>query len=107
MQAYRDRYADLGPAKAQVVGISGDDVATLTKFKASLKLPFDLVSDPDGAVAKQYGARQEGSDYDDRRTVVIDQNGVVRDFIDGMKAIDPGASIDGACSLDSAASQPL
>lgn len=54
---YRDgieEFADLG---VEVVGISGDDAESHRKFKAKRELPFTLLSDPDLAVAAQYGCR--------------------------------------------------
>ena len=42
-------------AGAAVVGISADDAASHTQFKAKHRLPFPLLSDPGGAVARAWG----------------------------------------------------
>ncbi len=54
---YRDgveQFADLG---VQVVGISADDEASHRAFRDKHQLPFVLLSDPDLAVAEQYGCK--------------------------------------------------
>ena len=54
---YRDgieQFADLG---VQVVGISADDAASHRAFREKYQLPFVLLSDPDLAVAEQYGCK--------------------------------------------------
>lgn len=68
---------------AQVVGISKDSLASHTRFRTKHGLRMPLLSDPDLAVHKQYGA------YGDkglmglltggviRSTILIDKNGVV------------------------------
>ncbi|MBI1830984.1 MAG: peroxiredoxin [Planctomycetes bacterium] len=52
---YRDEIEKLTGAGAVVVGVSGDAVATHTLFKAYYKLPFSLVSDEKGDIAKAFG----------------------------------------------------
>jgi len=54
---YRDgieQFSDLG---VEVVGISRDDPESHRRFRESHQLPFRLLSDPDMAVAAQYGCR--------------------------------------------------
>lgn len=54
--AFRDNfplYEDIGIA---VVGISKDSPESHQSFKEKYTLPFTLLSDSDGSVAKQYGA---------------------------------------------------
>ena len=46
--AFRDALPDFSKAKAAVIGISRDSVASHDKFKAMFKLPFPLASDEDG-----------------------------------------------------------
>ncbi|MEZ5441443.1 MAG: peroxiredoxin [Lysobacterales bacterium] len=53
---YRDgieAFAELG---VEVIGISRDDAASHQRFKQARGLPFRLLSDPDLAVARRYGA---------------------------------------------------
>lgn len=76
--AFRDSYEVFKAAGAEVVGISGDDPATLTDFAARNNLSFVLVSDRDNAVRKRYGATAMLGLIPGRVTYVIDKDGVVR-----------------------------
>ncbi len=50
------RYHDqLKSAGVEVVGVSVDSVDAEAKFSASCSLPFPLVADPSGAIARTYG----------------------------------------------------
>ena len=52
----RDATDDLQKLHASVVGISKDDAKSHTAFRREHNLPFDLLSDSDGAVIEAYGA---------------------------------------------------
>ncbi len=75
---------EFGKAKAAVIGISRDSVASHDKFKAKFKLPFPLASDEDGKVCQAYGVWVEKSMYGrkymgiERSTFLIDGKGVIR-----------------------------
>ncbi|HEY6553205.1 MAG TPA: thioredoxin-dependent thiol peroxidase [Vicinamibacteria bacterium] len=81
--AFRDSHAALKKKGAVVLGVSGDSLVAHEKFKAKYKLNFPLLSDPDKAVAKKYGAWGEKVMYGKkvtgmiRSTFVIDKQGVV------------------------------
>ena len=81
--AFRDTQAAIKKKGAVVLGVSGDSLAAHEKFKAKYKLNFPLLSDPDKAVAKKYGAWGEKVMYGKkvtgmiRSTFVIDKEGVV------------------------------
>jgi peroxiredoxin Q/BCP len=81
--AFRDTRAAIKKKGAVVLGVSGDSLAAHEKFKAKYKLNFPLLSDPDKAVAKKYGAWGEKVMYGKkvtgmiRSTFVIDKDGVV------------------------------
>jgi len=81
--AFRDDQAALKKKGAVVLGVSGDSLASHEKFKQKYKLNFPLLSDPDKAVAKKYGAWGEKVMYGKkvtgmiRSTFVIDKEGVV------------------------------
>ena len=68
---FRDDWKALQKANAVVLGVSGDDAASHQKFRAKYKLPFPLLSDPDRAVMKQYGAYGEKMMYGKKVTGVI------------------------------------
>jgi thioredoxin-dependent peroxiredoxin len=53
---FRDENAPLKKAGAVVLGVSKDSLASHAKFRTKYELPFELLSDPDNAVAKSYGA---------------------------------------------------
>ena len=81
-------FAALNPhfkkAKALVLGISPDSVASHEKFKKKMSFPFDLLSDPDQKVCNLYGVFKEKSMYGrkymgvERSTFLIDGKGVLR-----------------------------
>ncbi len=98
MQAYRDQYATVVGKGAQVVGISTDDVATQKKFKAEYQLPFPLLSDADGKVARQYGGTVPLIGFAHRATFVVAQDGIVKEIVTGNDAINPGGAI-AACPV--------
>lgn len=53
---FRDQFEAFRNLDIPVFGISRDDIPTHEKFKKAYKLPFDLLSDPDGKVCKSYDA---------------------------------------------------
>jgi peroxiredoxin Q/BCP len=54
-EAFRAGLAMLSDAGVEVVGVSGDSVATHKLFKETYGLKHTLLSDPEGALAKQLG----------------------------------------------------
>jgi peroxiredoxin Q/BCP len=95
---FRDRYGEVEKKGAQVVGISVDDVATQKRFKEEMKLPYPLLSDKDGAVAKQYAGTMPLVGVASRANFVIGQDGVVREVVEGGDAVDPTSAIK-SCPL--------
>jgi thioredoxin-dependent peroxiredoxin len=74
---FRDQYEDFVAAGADVIGVSRDDAASHASFAAQHRLPFLLLTDVDGAVAKAWGvAGMMGTAG--RVTFVFDQGGVCR-----------------------------
>ena len=77
--AFRDQYEDFKDAGAEVIGISADSVESHKSFATNRRLSFQLLSDPDGKVAKSYGVK--GALFGlipGRETLVIDSNGTIR-----------------------------
>jgi peroxiredoxin Q/BCP len=76
--------AQFKKAKALVLGISPDSVASHEKFKKKMSFPFELLSDPDQKVCNLYGVFKEKSMYGrkymgvERSTFLIDGKGVLR-----------------------------
>jgi len=56
---FRDMKAEFEAAGAQRVGISADDVAKQKRFSDKHEFDYPLLSDPDGAVATQFGVRRK------------------------------------------------
>jgi peroxiredoxin Q/BCP len=75
--AFRDawtRYEERGIA---IVGVSKDDSASHKAFAVEHRLPFPLLADEDGAVARAYGVDSTFG-LMDRVTVLVDEQGVVK-----------------------------
>ncbi len=99
MAAFRDKIAEFKAADAQVLGISMDDLDTQKRFAESLKLPFPLLADPEGTVARAYGVAGPG--YANRVTFVIGKDGKVTKVLEGKEALDPAGALQ-ACGGHSA-----
>jgi len=54
-QVYRDELAKIEELGAEVVGVSGDDVASHQLFKSTFELKHTLLADSDGKLAKLLG----------------------------------------------------
>jgi thioredoxin-dependent peroxiredoxin len=59
----RDRRKDYEQARAQVIGISPDEVGAIDKFADKFDLGFTLLADAGHAVAEKYGTWVEKSMY--------------------------------------------
>jgi len=53
---FRDNNQDITTLGARVLGVSVDNTESHKRFAEKYRLPFPLLSDDDGAVAKAYGA---------------------------------------------------
>lgn len=53
--SFRDNRTKLTALGAEVVGISGDTVESLEVFRRANRINFPLLSDSDGAIARQFG----------------------------------------------------
>jgi peroxiredoxin Q/BCP len=74
--AFRDAWQRFETAGAQVLGVSTDDVASHAAFAREHSLPFPLLADTDGAIARSYGVGTTLG-MAARVTFVINGNGVV------------------------------
>ena len=68
---FRDNHKAFGNADTVILGVSADDAAAHTKFRAKYKLPFTLLSDPDRKVMEKYGAYGEKVLYGKKTIGVI------------------------------------
>ncbi len=95
---FRDKYAEVAGKGAQVFGVSTDSAETQRKFKAEYKLPYALLSDEGGKVAKQYSGTMPVVGVANRANFVIGQDGRITRIVEGGDAVDPNAAIE-ACPL--------
>ncbi len=75
---FRDSYEEFKNLGAEVIGISSDDQRSHEAFASEHKLPFILLSDPDGSARKSYGVKKTFGLVPGRVSFVIDKNGIVR-----------------------------
>jgi peroxiredoxin Q/BCP len=90
--ALRDARPEL--SDTVVLGISPDSPKALTNFRTKQSLNFDLLSDPDHAVAEAYGVWQEKRNYGKtymgilRSSFLIDADGTLQAVWYGVKPAD-------------------
>jgi peroxiredoxin Q/BCP len=75
---FRDSYEELTELNAEVLGVSGQSVASHKSFATHYGLPFLLLSDADNKVRKLYGVPSAMGFLPGRVTYIIDKQGVVR-----------------------------
>jgi peroxiredoxin Q/BCP len=78
MQSLRDAANELAKLNAVILGISVDTAQTQKEFCAKQKLPFPLLADPEGKIAKLFGVFNEERKLSKRVTFLIDPKGIVR-----------------------------
>jgi len=83
-QDFRDLHTKFKRQNTVILGVSRDSVASHEKFKAKQEFPFDLLSDPEEKLCKQFDVIKEKSLYGrkfmgiERSTFLIDENGKLR-----------------------------
>lgn len=88
--AFRDAWDRLQATGTVVYGVSTDSVESHRRFRDEHQLPFDLLSDPDGAVAASYGVPVRAG-FTARMSFLVDAQGnVARVFPD----VDPAVHAD-------------
>jgi peroxiredoxin Q/BCP len=104
---FRDSLQSLHARGFEVVGISPDKPAKLAKFRERDSLTFPLVSDPDKATLKAYGAYGEKKLYGKtvegviRSTFVIDPDGKIERAMYNVKATGHVAKLRRDLGVDS------
>jgi peroxiredoxin Q/BCP len=74
--SFRDAWEAIAKSGAVLIGISADSDESHKNFAAHHKLPFLLISDPDGAIGRTYGVPFQGRHH--RETFVIGPDGAFR-----------------------------
>ena len=83
-QDFRNLHAKFKRQNAVVLGVSRDSLASHEKFKEKQKFPFDLLSDPDEWLCKNFDVIHEKSLYSRkfmgvvRSTFLVDEKGKLR-----------------------------
>jgi len=83
-QDFRDLHAKFKRQKTVILGASRDSIASHEKFRDKQKFPFDLLSDPNEKLCKQFDVIKEKSLYGrkfmgiERSTFLIDAHGKLR-----------------------------
>jgi peroxiredoxin Q/BCP len=83
-QDFRDAYQAFQKADAQIVGVSRDSLRAHENFKAKQAFPFELLSDENETLCRQFGVIKEKNMYGrkvmgiERSTFLIDNKGVLR-----------------------------
>ncbi|HKJ33458.1 MAG TPA: peroxiredoxin [Balneolales bacterium] len=81
---FRDEFEPFRELKAEVIGISTDNMKSHRRFKKAHNLPYQLLSDPAGDVCKLYGAYRPLLGQASRMTFVIDPELKIRTIYDGI-----------------------
>ena len=78
---FRDLHAELARLNVVVLGVSRDSIASHEKFKAKFRFPFELLSDPQERLCRQFDVIREKTLYGrkfmgiERSTFLIDAKG--------------------------------
>lgn len=77
--SFRDAYQDFLDLDVEVIGISGDSVASHQAFTNTYELPFVLLSDQDRKIKEQFGVSSQFFGLlSNRITFVVDHNGIIQ-----------------------------
>ncbi|MGZ3696264.1 MAG: peroxiredoxin [Bdellovibrionota bacterium] len=82
---FRDKYAEIRKLNAVVLGVSRQDEKSHQAFIAKHKLPFDLLIDEKGDIAKLYGVgTMPIVGFHQRQSILIGPDGKVVKFYDNV-----------------------
>lgn len=84
--AFRDAWNDFKKADVVVFGVSDNDAASHAKFQSEEKLPFPLVADDGGNIARAYGVSKKLWGFD-RVTFLVGRDGKIAHV---WPDVDPG-----------------
>ena len=83
-QDFRDHFDDFTTANAVILGVSRDGLKAHENFKAKQGFPFELLSDKDETLCRQFDVIKEKNMYGkkvmgiERSSFLIDEDGVLR-----------------------------
>lgn len=76
VEAFKEKYPEFRGLKAEIVGISSQNVESHRSFASKHSLPFLLLSDPKGIVRKLYGVSSTLG-IPGRVTFVVNKDGLI------------------------------
>jgi peroxiredoxin Q/BCP len=82
--SFRDHHETLSKANVRILGVSTDGQKSHDDFAAKYNLPFELVMDPDGKIAKAFGVPVRMG-YTSRQTFVYDPKGQLLKHFESVK----------------------
>ena len=93
MDAYRDQYATLfrNGEKVTLLAISTDSLGVLGSWARDEGYPYTVLSDPDGAVGRAFGAFEPKYGLDNRTLFVVAPGGKISYVTAPFREIDPTA----------------
>ncbi len=83
----RDNWNKLS-GKAEVVGVSFEDVETQKRFQQELRLPFQLLADPQYKSIDKWGGREANNTYAKPAAFIVDTKGRLKWSYIGASASD-------------------
>ncbi|GAB3342145.1 thioredoxin-dependent thiol peroxidase [Marivirga atlantica] len=83
---FRDAFAEFRNLDVKVLGISQDSIESHHKFIKQHNLPFDLLTDKNGKVAKQYKATIPVIGMNRRVTYLLDKEHKIKGVFENMFA---------------------
>lgn len=93
--SFRDAWNDLSKQNVLLVGVSGDDDASHKAFAEHHKLPFHLVADVEGSLAKTFGVPFNAG-FAARQTFIIAPDGTVKKIFRSVDVTTHAAEIAAA-----------
>lgn len=93
-QDFAKQYPSFLAQHAEIFGVSSDNLESHEMFKAKYKLPFDLITDPDGSLCKLYDVKIKSIIIKkirsiERTTFLIDLQGIIKHIWKPVKNV-PG-----------------
>jgi peroxiredoxin Q/BCP len=90
-QNFRDTYSDFSDCGTEILGVSRDSIKRHENFRTKQSFPFDLLSDEDELLCRQFDVIREKNMYGRkvmgivRSTFLIDGKGVLRQEWRGVR----------------------
>ncbi|MEM0008578.1 MAG: peroxiredoxin [Thermofilum sp.] len=84
-QRFAEMYEKFKELNAEVIGVSADKLSTQEKFAQKYNVSFPLVADPELNIIRAYGVLSDSGKSASRVTFIIDENGVIKAVIKGLK----------------------